>query len=181
MLGAMFGFEGRVGRGTWWLGQLSTLIVGAFVLSIFVGSKGSGGFLSMTIGYIVSVVINVSVAVKRYHDRNKSGWWFFTGFIPIIGPFWSVIECGFCSGDDGDNFYGPPPGSARRASAFNDEMSSMSPTGRLAKIDDSYFESYKSKSGGGVMPSRESAVPQPARQVTNSFAQPGGKPAFGKR
>jgi len=50
------------------------------------------------------------ITVKRYHDRGKSGWWYLFQFIPLVGPIWAFIELGFCSGDDGDNDYGPGPG-----------------------------------------------------------------------
>jgi hypothetical protein len=45
--------------------------------------------------------------MKRYHDMGMSGWWWLVVFIPVVGPIWQVIECGFVSGEDVDNAYGP--------------------------------------------------------------------------
>lgn len=51
--------------------------------------------------------------VKRYHDRDKSGWWLVVGLIPIIGPIWVKVELGFLKGTDGviifSPEYVPPP------------------------------------------------------------------------
>lgn len=46
---------------------------------------------------------------KRWHDRNKSGWWNLISFIPIAGPIWAFIELGFLKGTPGANLYGLPP------------------------------------------------------------------------
>ena len=40
---------------------------------------------------LASVVIQVFSTVKRWHDRDKSGWWIMIGVIPIIGSFWVLI------------------------------------------------------------------------------------------
>jgi len=46
------------------------------------------------------------IQIRRWHDRDKSGWWVFIGFIPIIGPLWTLIELGFLPGTPGPNHYG---------------------------------------------------------------------------
>ncbi|TGR16409.1 DUF805 domain-containing protein, partial [Mesorhizobium sp. M8A.F.Ca.ET.197.01.1.1] len=46
---------------------------------------------------------------KRWHDRNKSGWWTLIGLIPIIGGIWLLIELGILEGTRGANQYGPDP------------------------------------------------------------------------
>jgi uncharacterized membrane protein YhaH (DUF805 family) len=33
----------------------------------------------------------LSLQVKRLHDTNHSGWWYFLGLIPIVGPFLGLI------------------------------------------------------------------------------------------
>jgi len=52
---------------------------------------------------------HLAVFVKRWHDRNKSGWWVLINLIPVIGWFWTLIECGFLEGTVGANTYGPDP------------------------------------------------------------------------
>jgi uncharacterized membrane protein YhaH (DUF805 family) len=52
---------------------------------------------------------SLAVAVKRYHDRDKSGWWVLIIFVPVIGGLWYLIECGFLRGSEGHNNYGRDP------------------------------------------------------------------------
>ena len=59
--------------------------------------------------YIPMLWISVAVQCKRWHDRDKSGWWFLINFIPIIGPLWAFIELGCLRGTMGPNLYGADP------------------------------------------------------------------------
>jgi uncharacterized membrane protein YhaH (DUF805 family) len=64
--------------------------------------------------------IGLALEVKRWHDRDKSWLWIFIAFIPLVGPFWAFIECGFLDGTDGPNRFGPSPkaGGAPDLSAY---------------------------------------------------------------
>ena len=50
----------------------------------------------------------IAIQVKRWHDRDKSGWWIFINIIPFIG-FWALIENGFLRGTEGKNRFGEDP------------------------------------------------------------------------
>ncbi|MBV7329929.1 DUF805 domain-containing protein [Chloroflexi bacterium TSY] len=52
---------------------------------------------------------NLAVSAKRWHDRDKSGWWSLIVLIPIIGVIWMLIEVGFLEGTNGPNRFGPEP------------------------------------------------------------------------
>ena len=52
---------------------------------------------------VVLVWVELAVAVKRWHDRNKSALWIFFSLIPIIGQIWTLIELGFMKGTKGHN------------------------------------------------------------------------------
>ena len=43
----------------------------------------------------------IIVHIKRFHDRDKSGWWVLIGLVPIIGAIWLLIELGFLKGTPG--------------------------------------------------------------------------------
>ena len=58
---------------------------------------------------LLAIWPGLAIQIKRWHDRGKSGWWVLIGLIPIIGFWWVLIECGFLSGDEGPNEYGPDP------------------------------------------------------------------------
>ena len=56
----------------------------------------------------LALIPSIIVYIKRFHDRDKSGWWVLIGLIPIIGAIWLLIELGFLKGTDGPNRFGPP-------------------------------------------------------------------------
>jgi uncharacterized membrane protein YhaH (DUF805 family) len=118
----LFSFEGRVNRAKFWLVNIGLLVVEAIVFGAAGGSTmitddpstmtmPSFGILGV-VGLLVSIVLvwaSLAVAVKRWHDRNKSGWWVLIGFVPVIGGIWYLIECGFLPGTTGPNTYGADP------------------------------------------------------------------------
>ena len=55
----------------------------------------------------------VGVSVKRWHDRNKSGWWVLIALVPFVGWVWVLVENGFLRGDAGANRFGDPPSQER--------------------------------------------------------------------
>lgn len=58
---------------------------------------------------LAAVWMKLAVLVKRWHDRDKSGWWVLIALIPLIGWLWQLIECGFLEGTPGSNRFGPSP------------------------------------------------------------------------
>jgi uncharacterized membrane protein YhaH (DUF805 family) len=116
----LFGFSGRIGRGQWWLGQLAivgVLFLGGMLIVMGAGTSAvdqiaaNGSVLLVVLATIVLAVwINLACTVKRFHDRDKSGFWVLIIFVPYIGGIWQIVECGFLSGSPGSNNYGPPPG-----------------------------------------------------------------------
>jgi uncharacterized membrane protein YhaH (DUF805 family) len=55
---------------------------------------------------LLTLIPTIIVYVKRFHDRDKSGWWVLIGLIPIIGVIWLLIELGFLKGTPGPNRFG---------------------------------------------------------------------------
>lgn len=115
----LFGFAGRIGRMQWWLAQLAILVViAAAIAAIMVAvgpnepSSAKASVVLIVCAVCVLIVwINLACTVKRFHDRDKSGWWVLVIFVPYIGAIWQIVECGFLSGSSGSNRFGPPPGS----------------------------------------------------------------------
>ena len=50
----------------------------------------------------------IAISIKRWHDRNKAGWWLLILLVPVLG-IWNLIECGFLPGTPGTNRFGPDP------------------------------------------------------------------------
>ncbi len=110
--GALFtSFEGRINRGKFWAGYAVLWVATVVVVGIL--SAALGDSASFWILYVIAVAIllvaGLAVQIKRWHDRNKSGWWILIGLIPIIGPIWVLIETGFLPGTPGPNDYGQDP------------------------------------------------------------------------
>ena len=69
----------------------------------------------MFIALFVLQVMTLAVLIKRWHDRNKSGFWLLINLLPVIGQVWMVIELGVLPGTPGTNRFGPSPKSATTA------------------------------------------------------------------
>lgn len=102
----LLGWEGRTNRAQYW----------AFVLLYFAAAIAGGivdGVLGITlVGPLLGLAAlfpAICVGIKRWHDRDKSGWFVLVGFIPVIGWIWTLVECGCLKGTDGPNRFGPDP------------------------------------------------------------------------
>lgn len=114
-------FSGRASRSEFWWFQLFNWLVGG-VFGIL-GALTDGGVVSLTnifaiIGAlygIATILPMIALQVRRFHDRNLSGWWLlglivlclipFVGFISAISLF--VISV--LRGTEGPNKFGPDP------------------------------------------------------------------------
>jgi len=105
-------FSGRATRREYWLFLLFTIVV-FICLSYIDYSLGTlkerdDGFVIgafSVIFYSVLVLPLISVHIRRLHDINKSGHWWFIWMVPLIGPFWSIIlSC--LPGTKGGNDFG---------------------------------------------------------------------------
>jgi uncharacterized membrane protein YhaH (DUF805 family) len=76
-LDLLFGFQGRVGRGQFWLALLiwAVLFFVLMVAVVVVTPTVDALFSAALILYILIVLLLIPVGVKRLHDRNKRGWW----------------------------------------------------------------------------------------------------------
>jgi uncharacterized membrane protein YhaH (DUF805 family) len=105
-----FGWNGRIGRLQWWLGGLVQAVILAMAAILFVWGAGGRSLVSLGLSiplFFVALWFGVCLSIKRLHDHNKSGFWFFAYFIPFAGLIWQLIECGLLRGTEGDNDYGP--------------------------------------------------------------------------
>ena len=121
-----FSFEGRIRRRTWLLGYVLPLIgisllgsaldIGFGFMSV-VEVPTPDGFSYETQGVGVFSLLalvplfwgGLAGQVKRWHDRDKSGWWTLIALVPIIGGIWLLVELGILEGTRGANQYGSDP------------------------------------------------------------------------
>lgn len=116
----LFSYKGRIGRGSWWLGQLAILIITIvfIVAAVIISDLGDAveddgsdiviGILAI-LGFPLLLWIRIVTSIKRFHDRGKKGVWVLVTLIPYIGDIWQIIECGCLEGQKGPNEYGPAP------------------------------------------------------------------------
>ena len=104
-----FSFNGRIGLTTYWLkGVLPIVALTSIVALIDVAYFDYSSFSGVLplLWRILIIWPSLALTVKRWHDRDKSGWWVFIGIIPIIGIIWAFIENGFLPGTKEPNQYG---------------------------------------------------------------------------
>lgn len=108
-MGKFFSFSGRIGRYEYWMWSLG--LIGLALLAVML-------LAAMRLTALSALVLpafwfgNLSLTVRRWHDRNKSGVWVLLPFIPVIGAIWAFIELGFIEGTPGPNNYGWPYGTS---------------------------------------------------------------------
>ena len=109
-----FNFRGRCSRTTWWLGNAVSIVAVyavVFVAATFEQSAGTNGWTSpsglLALFALIGILwFDLSIHVKRWHDRDKSGWWQLIGLVPVIG-LWAIIDPGFFPRKEGPNRFGP--------------------------------------------------------------------------
>jgi uncharacterized membrane protein YhaH (DUF805 family) len=104
--------DGRIGRQSFWIGVLVMwgISIVAMVIDGAIGTQFEGGFGILGIVVLLaSIYPAIMLYAKRWHDRNKSGWWTLIGLVPLVGWIWLLVELGFLRGTAGNNDYGADP------------------------------------------------------------------------
>jgi len=104
-------FAGRARRAEYWYFVLFSILVGigAIILDSMFGMFPEGGYGPISLLLQLALILpGISVTVRRLHDGDRTGWWFWLYLIPIVGIVMMLIWV--CSrGTAGDNRYGPDP------------------------------------------------------------------------
>jgi len=95
------GFEGRIGRATFWAVQIPVLILfwlyGQHVDPLLARWFPYSVFEGLSFALVLAaplIWVQCAIVIKRCHDRGKSGFWALLLFIPVIGLLWLLIDCG---------------------------------------------------------------------------------------
>jgi len=123
-----FVWRGRASRSEYWFFFLFVIVghVLAGIVNAFLVSNGSmsPGATSNAIFSLITFFPFLSVTIRRFHDTDHSGWWYWITFwpicffgwkskkhdltVPIFGLMYSIILL-IQIGDKGDNRYGSDP------------------------------------------------------------------------
>jgi uncharacterized membrane protein YhaH (DUF805 family) len=97
-------FDGRANKPAFWWWFLFQIIV-------YIAAEIVDAILGTTIFWIIValglLLPNLSVAIRRLHDTNRTGWWILIGLIPLVG-FIVLLIFYLQQSDPGPNDYGPP-------------------------------------------------------------------------
>lgn len=108
-------FSGRARRSEYWYFVLFNIIlfIPVFILSMIVGENGNDSFtdiglIIIGLGFIGLIIPWLAVVVRRLHDLNRSGWYYFIRLIPVVGPILLLVW--LCTeGNPYPNNYGSDP------------------------------------------------------------------------
>ena len=134
----MFGHDGRIGRMQYWLGLWASIAITAFFVLIADEVVHGTGEIGRHVTFVsiagLLIWMHSAVTVKRLHDRDRAGIWYFLYglgppgtllwaillhadnqleaaspmyFISLFGFTLVFIELGLMRGSDGPNRFGP--------------------------------------------------------------------------
>jgi uncharacterized membrane protein YhaH (DUF805 family) len=99
-------FSGRAARSEYWWFFLFTFLC-SLAGEILDAATGGAGLINL--GVLLGLLLpTLAMAVRRLHDKDRSGWWYLIILIPLIGVlvllYWFVTR-----GTVGPNRFGPDP------------------------------------------------------------------------
>jgi uncharacterized membrane protein YhaH (DUF805 family) len=108
-------FEGRASRSEFWWYVLALIIVAVIIKLVdgalvapMLGFEPFDPMAGQPLSIILALVFllpSLAVTVRRLHDIDRSGWWYFVNLVPLIGPlvllYWEVQP-----GTEGTNQFG---------------------------------------------------------------------------
>lgn len=101
-------FDGRSSRPEFWFFVLFCFLVNLVIVALStVLGQGIGDMLS-TIFFIVALLPNIAIGIRRMHDIDKSGWWILLPLIPLIGLI-AFVYFAAQPGTKGTNRFGKEP------------------------------------------------------------------------
>ena len=91
----IFEYKGRASRSAYWWFALAELIgwVGVLILAgIFAAVHVPVlSILLYLAAAVAAFLLSLSLTVRRLHDQDKSGFWYFIAFVPFIGGIWLLV------------------------------------------------------------------------------------------
>ncbi|MEH6563744.1 MAG: DUF805 domain-containing protein [Halopseudomonas sp.] len=98
-------FQGRARRSEYWFFILFNIIA----MTILGAVDYALGMQILAPIYVLATFLpSLAVAVRRFHDTGRSGWWVLIALVPLIGSIiYLIFMC--IEGEAQANAYGPNP------------------------------------------------------------------------
>jgi uncharacterized membrane protein YhaH (DUF805 family) len=104
-----FTYTGRASRSAyWWFAAFEVVAwIGVLILALIFNAihVGAISVLLYVVAAIAAFLISISLTVRRLHDQDKSGFWYFIVFVPFIGGIWLLVLT-LLEGTRGPNRFG---------------------------------------------------------------------------
>jgi uncharacterized membrane protein YhaH (DUF805 family) len=104
-----FTYTGRASRSAyWWFAAFEVVAwIGVLILALIFSAihVSAIAVLLYVIAAIAAFLISISLTVRRLHDQDKSGFWYFIAFVPFIGGIWLLVLT-LLEGTRGPNRFG---------------------------------------------------------------------------
>jgi len=116
-LGRYAEFSGRARPSEYWWWVLFAVVIqmipNFLFFALVAGNEGSTSLSTIVGGiwflvWLALIIPSLAVFVRRLHDTGRSGWFWFMGLIPLVGPIILIVFLAG-PGDPGQNKYGDPP------------------------------------------------------------------------
>jgi uncharacterized membrane protein YhaH (DUF805 family) len=104
-----FTYEGRASRSAyWWFAAFEVAAwIGVLILALIFNAihVSAIAVLLYVVAAIAAFLISISLTIRRLHDQDKSGFWYFIVFVPFIGGIWLLVLT-LLEGTRGPNRFG---------------------------------------------------------------------------
>lgn len=129
-------FQGRAVRSEYWWWVLFIFLgnfVTTFLEAMIIGIAGNGPPMMSSVFSLAVFLPGLAVLVRRLHDTNRSGFWFFIVLVPLVG--WLILlYCLIIEGTRGPNDYGPNPVNGGRTQPHDPENDLQSGRSAIPKV-----------------------------------------------
>jgi uncharacterized membrane protein YhaH (DUF805 family) len=100
-------FQGRAPRSEYWWWALFCVIVTAILLGLGAALMGDSSipWIVFSLFMLAIILPSLAVTVRRLHDSDHSGWWYFIQLVPAIGGLWFLYFM-VIGGSPGPNRFG---------------------------------------------------------------------------
>lgn len=109
-------FKGRASLSQyWWVALYSFVAVCIlYIPAMLCSNGGQGGFgfwffmILMYLFALINLIPTIALTVRRLHDTNRGGGWYFISLIPLIGGIWMLVLM-LQPSNRGENRFGAQP------------------------------------------------------------------------
>ena len=100
-------FSGRANRAEYWIFFLVNALITFFLIFLIpiIGLRPI--WMIIALFCLGTFIPSLSVFVRRLHDTDRSGWWYFISFVPLVGGIVLLVFT-LLPGTPGTNRFGAP-------------------------------------------------------------------------